>query len=231
MDRLPGPVKPLTLEFSKPIKAGHKVGYQVPQKLRPRLRLVFQLIETGLPPKDIAKMTGYSYNRVIQLANIKHPRFEALRAEIRRKVTDNIVDVSAKFKALADEALKRQVELMRQQDDKPTARLASKFILEVSGHSPVRKQINASIQVPTQEFIDAVQRMDKSDEVEERAHEWAFQPPVKEVPPPAAPKQLEASNDSPQGQGWVQSFSQAWGKGSQQEGEKQKGSSGSASRG
>jgi hypothetical protein len=66
---------------------------------------------------------------------------------------------------------------MRQEDDKNVRRLASKFILEVAGYSPVKKQFNVGTQVPPDQFIEAVARMEQADAARDRKDEWAFKLP------------------------------------------------------
>ena len=153
--------------------------YAAPKKLRPRLRIVLQLLESGMKHTDIAKLTGYHPNRIYQIATMRDVRIQEIRKQARTQIEEGIIDLGQRFRAMAAVAFERQVELMKQTEDKATARLASKYILEVAGYSPVRKQATITAQVPQQEFIDAVARMEKTDEVERRAEEWNFRLPEK----------------------------------------------------
>ena len=179
VDTLPGTLKLLQMQVQEMETKRRTTleGSATVKKIRPRIRLVLQLLETGLKPKEVAKMTGYTVGRVQQLGRMNNIHIAGIRAEIQRRVVDSITDVGNKIKAAAGEALDAQLELMRQNGDLPTRRLASKFILEVAGYSPVRRQATISAVVPTDEFVAAVQKMDKSDEVQRRAGEWVFQLP------------------------------------------------------
>lgn len=170
MDSLPGPLKPLSFSWEKP-QSRKAVPMEVP-KLRPRIRLVLQLLESGLKQKEVARMTGYTESRVSQLASLRDPRFVAIRKEARERMDETVVDVGARIRKMANEALNRTADIMRQDKDLGNARLAAKFVLEVAGYSPVKKQATLTATVPTDEFVKAVERMDAADEVRSRASEW-----------------------------------------------------------
>lgn len=172
MDSLPGPLKPLTFDWEKP-QPRMGLPASAPKKLRPRIRLVLQLLESGLKQKEIARMTGYTETRISQIASLRDPRCLAIRKEARERMDETTIDVGARIRKMANEALSRQAEIMRQERDLGNARLASKFILEVAGYTPVKKQATLTANVPTEEFVKAVERMEVADEVRDRAKEWA----------------------------------------------------------
>lgn len=183
MSDLPGPLKELALNL--PWKASEaspevpKLSHiPLPKEIKAKHKWIAGAVASGFKYKEVAAMFDVSEGYVAQIANWRHPALEVVRIEARKRMAEQVEDLSSRIAFHAEEALERTVEIMRQQTSISDARMAAKDIMDRAGYAPVKKVAQVSAQVPSDEFVQAVERMSASDEVRSRQSEWAWSPPT-----------------------------------------------------
>lgn len=143
----------------------------VSRRLRPKHKLVILMNEMGYTNVDISAIMGYSTTRVASIIRWDTPETQALHREFRDQVINKTLDVQGKLQAYAPEMVDIVVKAARDPDLK-IARLAARDILHMAGYQPVKRVMNLDIQVPKEEFVQAVERMSKQTEVEQLEGQW-----------------------------------------------------------
>lgn len=143
--------------------------------------------EAGFTNQEIGQMFNLNPTYVSQIRNWDHPILKAAKQRARDRIAEATFDVSSRIQAYAGEALDRMVDHMRGPNGSE-ARLAAKDIMDRAGYAPVKKVAEVRATVPSEEFVAAVQKMGKTDQVASMRDQYAFRLPegqkVGEVPPP-----------------------------------------------
>lgn len=181
MDSL-GALKELIIADSTS-RRGQSNAMQVvaPQRLRPKHRQVIMLTELGYSQAEIASMVGYTQARISVIQNWHGHEVDEFRQQARQQVIDRTLNVADKIAVAAS----GMVDVMlfhanRKVEDPTNSRLAARDLLHMAGYSPVKKTINANLNAPPpREIVDALAMIGKTQEVEEKEHQWAVKEPPK----------------------------------------------------
>lgn len=185
MSDLAGPLKPLFLNMPPdPVRAARIVSSTPRVKeISEKHKWIVGAMASGFSARDVAKMFDVTPEYAHEVNNWEDPILQRVRQAAYDRAAESIADLGQKFQFHAKEALDRTVTIMRG-DDIPNARLAAKDIMDRAGYAPVKKVAEVRTEVPSAEFVAAVERMNNSEEVRKRQAEWAWQPPVKVEPKP-----------------------------------------------
>lgn len=116
-------------------------------RLRDSHHQVAKLIAAGLRTQDVSRMTGYSISRLSWLQS-QDPSFKELVEFYRQDRRDVEVDVEARLRTVALDAVQHFHETMLENPDAITPALAleaSKVFLDRSGYAPVTKSVNKNL--------------------------------------------------------------------------------------
>lgn len=152
-------------------------------EITPKHKYVVALSCRGYSNKEIGEMLGFDSKYVCNILSWEHPELDLVRQRVSDSMIEGLERLDAKFEVYAHEALNRQVQIMRG-PDVTNARLASKDIMDRAGYSPIKKVAAVNTQVPSAEFVQAVDRMDKIVQVQEKKEEWSWKQPVVVVDEP-----------------------------------------------
>lgn len=198
MDGLPGPLKPLTLQLKEALKpSDDPILSHIPpvKEISDKHKWIVGALASGFRAKEVAAMFGVSEAVVYQVNIWDHPTLNYVKRQARDRVSQGIEDLALRFKYHATEALEKTVEIMRGQDV-ANARLAAKDIMDRAGYAPVKKVAEIRTEVPSAEFISAVEKMKASDEVKCQEAQWAWTEPE-------AGSKIQEQSGEPQGGGRV----------------------------
>ena len=178
MNDLPGPEKPLPLNFMAALIAKEQAAptasrpLYTPKRVRPRHRIAVMLHESGWRPKDIAKALGYTDARISVILNSLNSHLQECRSNFAVEVADNIKDVHSRLKLYANEMLDRLVAHGRQNNDPALSRLAARDILHMAGFTPVKKVFALDARVPFEELKKVVGAIAEANEVILNQDQW-----------------------------------------------------------
>lgn len=178
MNGLPGPVKELQIVMDPPAHRNGISSLPAVQEISAVHKLVVQAQEAGFTHPEIAGMVNLDPAYVSQICQWIHPELTQARHEARERLSRNLADISSRIQFHAGEALEKMVQHMRGPDIN-ASRLAAKDIMDRAGYAPVKKVAQVSTQVPTEEFVNAVERMVAVDEIKEMREKFQFKLPAK----------------------------------------------------
>ncbi len=116
-----------------------------PDKFDSRHRLVAQLHAAGLKNVEIEAVTGYSTSRVSVI--LHDPRAREVIRETESFVSGRIDDVALRLQLLANEALDKITDLMRDSTDEHVVQRSAFSILDRAGYGKIEKQISIQAQI------------------------------------------------------------------------------------
>lgn len=177
MADLPGPEKPLGIDWGRLRKPITAVQAQTPKRVRARHRLIVMLHEAGWRNKDIARTLGYTESRVSIILGSRHPGLLEVREKFASEVADNIRDVHTRFRLYANEMVNIMVTHARQTADPALSRLAARDMLHMAGFTPVKKEFLVSAQLPVEELQKVLGKLGEANEVLERYGHWTVRSP------------------------------------------------------
>lgn len=182
MSDLPGPEKPLGIDWGRLVRSNTSPGTTAamlarPKRARARHRLIVMLHEAGWRGKDIAKTLGYTDARVSLILSSRHPELLEVREKFASEIADNIRDVHTRFKLYANEMVDVMVRHARQTQDLPTSRLAARDMLHMAGFTPVKRQFLVSANLPAEELSRVLGKLGEANEVLEKYGEWQVREP------------------------------------------------------
>lgn len=176
MSDLPGPEKPIDwvalLKAEMSPQTGPRQLY-TPARVRPRHRIAVMLHESGIRPKEIAKMLGYTEARISVILNSHNSHLQDIRAHFATEVAENCKDIVTRLRLYANEMVDIMVGHARREKEKPElSRLAARDILFMAGFTPVKKQISLEGQLPTEDLKRAMDKIDEANEVVLKSTQW-----------------------------------------------------------
>lgn len=175
MADLPGPEKPLDwaglLQMEKSSKTPSRQLY-TPARVRPRHRIAVMLHESGIRPKEIAQMLGYTEARVSVILNSHNVHLQAIREKFATQVADNCQDVITRLKLHAHEMVDIMLKHARNVDKGDLSRLAAKDILDRAGFAPVKKMFSLEGKLPEEDLKRAMDKIDEANEVVLNSAQW-----------------------------------------------------------
>ncbi len=137
-----GAVRELT-----PDEAGQSNQPRLLVRLRDSHHQVARLIAAGLRTQDVSRMTGYSISRLSWLQS-QDPAFRELVEFYRQDRHDAEMDVEARLRMVALDAVQHFHETLTERPDEITPALAleaSKVYLDRAGHAPVNRSISKNL--------------------------------------------------------------------------------------
>lgn len=175
MSDLPGPEKPLDWvamlkQEMSPATATRPM--YTPARVRPRHRIAVMLHESGIQPKEIAKMLGYTQARVSVILNSHNPHLQEIRVGFATQVADNCQDIMTRLKLYAGEMVDIMVKHARNTDKGDNSRLAARDILHMAGFSPVKKQFTVEGKLPAEDLKRAMDKIAEANEVVAQSAQW-----------------------------------------------------------
>jgi hypothetical protein len=147
------------VERSRPLKSWE------PDYLDERHLQIIMLRAANMDQGTIAKMTGFTESWVSIILN--HPDAQYVLTKIISFAADSVIDMQARIKAVAPEALTTVVEVMRtSRDDR--LRSANAFeLLKMAGYGAVeKKQVSVSTTVPAPQWAELTQAIKESQNLE-----------------------------------------------------------------
>lgn len=185
MSDLAGPLKPLFLNLPEAITAPEQVISRTPRvkEISDKHKWIVGAMASGFKAREVALMFDVTEQYAYEVNNWEHPVLDQVKKVARDRVTEGIEDLGNRIRFRAEEALDRTVQIMRS-DDISNARLAAKDIMDRAGYGAVKKTAVVKTEVPSTEFVEAVNRMNEANEAASRSSEWEWKVPVKEVPAP-----------------------------------------------
>jgi hypothetical protein len=133
--------------------------------------MVVMLNVCGWTNKEIAKQMGYTEGRVSIILNSQRPELAAVKRDVTERVVNQTVDLTAKIRMKAGDALDRMIELVDSRDEKIAVR-ASADILDRAGYAPVRKQLHGHTMVPVEELSGVLHQIQDANEVDQNTEAW-----------------------------------------------------------
>lgn len=175
MGDLPGPEKPLDwaalIALEKSAKTPGRPMY-TPARVRPRHRIAVMLHESGLRPKEIAKMLGYTESRLSVILNSHNDELQTIRTGFATQVAENCQDVMTRLKLHAHEMVDIMLVHARDKTKGELSRLAAKDILDRAGFAPVKKQFTLEGKLPEEDLKRALDKIDEANEVVLNSAQW-----------------------------------------------------------
>lgn len=175
MGDLPGPEKPLDwgslLKLEQSSKTAARPMY-TPIRVRPRHRIAVMLHESGLRPKEIAKMLGYTEARLSVILNSHNNELQTIRTGFATQVAENCQDVMTRLKLHAHEMVDIMLHHARDRTKGELSRLAAKDILDRAGFSPIKKQFTIEGKLPAEDLKRAMDKIDEANEVVLKSTDW-----------------------------------------------------------
>lgn len=141
------------------------------KRVRDRHKMVVMLQVCGWTNNEIARATRYTPSRVSIILNSRHPELLAVRAATVERVANQTVDLSAKIRLAAPDALDKMISLVDSEDE-TVARLAARDILDRAGYSPVKKSVNVDTKVPLDELNGVLGKIHEANEVVMQRDNW-----------------------------------------------------------
>lgn len=122
-------------------------GYQ-PKSWSSTHRYIVLLEIAGKKPGEIAQIVDMDISRVSVILN--DPRAELDRISFSQKAVDTLIDVQSKLQIYAHEALEEVVDEMRHSQKEVIRQRASFGILDRAGYTPIRKEVVAAQELPSE---------------------------------------------------------------------------------
>ncbi len=154
-----------------------------PNRLDERHLQAIIMRSVGLPQGYIAKTFGWTEPWTSIVLN--HPDAQFLLTKIIGYASDNVLDIQARVKSVAGEALDKVVEVMRTTQDNKLASANAFELLKMAGYGAVeKKQVEHQVHIPRAN-IDLLQAaLDESNQIRvvESSYRMVAGPTDSEVP-------------------------------------------------
>lgn len=166
-------------------------GHWAREAWGPRHRLVAQMIAAGFRNIEIAEALGYHVGYVSQIR--QDPRCYHEVQTFQAKMADNIIDLNARLKAHATEALDEIVDEMRNCEDPRIRQKAAFGVLDRAGYTPVNKSIILGANIDSEVASRLEQTLDEFDAVDNFSYDM---PEGTEVGSESESVEEESGNDA-----------------------------------